>query len=113
MIVERLGVGTVEDFGLWCSFMLDSCSIGSFRAHLSCVRLQSRHSEQVMRGADHVGSELHLDNADEAARSQATDRLHPAEDLFDAFTLSLADRIAQVARGAVVESGRASRLSHR
>jgi hypothetical protein len=73
-----------------CSFMPDSRSFASLRAHLSCGRLQSRHAKQVVRRADQVRSELGLGDAHEAALPQSAYCLHPAEDFLDALSLSLA-----------------------
>jgi len=61
------------------------------------------HSQQVVGDRHQVGGELRLHDPNEAALSQATDRLHPAEDLLDPLALSLADAVALVARGARIQ----------
>ena len=104
VFVQSCSAGTAAGLSFLCSFIFDSQSIRSFRAYLSCARLQSRHSEQVVRGSDHVSSELRLHQPDETALPEPTHRLHPAEDLFDPLSLSLADGVALMSRGARIQT---------
>jgi hypothetical protein len=93
-----------------CGFMRKARPLPA-RCAVSCRRcLQTRHSEQVIRGADDVGGKLGLRQTHEAALTQAANRLHPAEDLLHPFALTLADGVALVACRARVKSRRAATL---
>ena len=85
--------------------MLDAVTISMRWMNSSCRgRLQSRHSQKVVSGADQVGGHLRFGLPDEACLSQSTYGLHPAEDLLDAFALSLADGVAAVPGSACIEA---------
>src|SRR5262245_31779170 len=90
--------------------MVDSAGL---RAGLRCGGRHPRHPEQVVGRPDHVGGKLRLGDADEATASQAADRLHPAEDLFNALSLSLADEVAVVTRGPAIETWSAAAFDGR
>src|SRR5262245_66005015 len=83
------------------------------RRRLRPGELHPRHPEQVVGRPDHVGGKLRLGDADEATASQAADRLHPAEDLFNALALSLADEVAVVTRGPAIETRSAAAFDGR
>ena len=84
-------------FACWCRFMAKSTSFCVQRADSSrCEHLQSRDPQKVVRGTNQAGGELGLGLSDETGLPQSTDGLHPAEDLLDAFALSLAHDVAAV-----------------
>src|SRR5215469_8520829 len=73
-----------------------SMLIAVLQRHLRWERSQTTQPQQVVGGADEVGMQLHASDAAEARATQTTPALHPAEDLFDPFALSLADPVARM-----------------
>src|SRR6266542_4686695 len=59
-------------------------------------------AHEVVGGHDQVARQFGACHATEARATEATDRLHPAEDLLDALTKPLAQAVADVPRGATV-----------
>src|SRR6187455_1059279 len=84
-------------------FLIDSCSFGLLRRHLSCRRLQSRHAQQVVCSPYHVSGELRLRKADEPSFAQTANGLHPAEDLLDALAFALTHGVTPMPRGASIQ----------
>jgi len=64
----------------------------------SCDGGELRHSKQVVRGGDHVGSGLIGTEPDVARLPKAADRLDPAEDLLDALPYALTDGVSRRTR---------------
>src|SRR5438874_13505453 len=60
---------------------------------------QSGDADQVVRRRNEIASQAGPRQAAEARASEATDRLHPAEDLFHTLANTLADGIADMSRG--------------
>ena len=76
---------------------------GLLRRQLSCRWSQSTHAQQVVSGGNDVGVQAHARQSASHRAAQPAVGLHPAEDLLDTLSFSLADRVAGVARGACVE----------
>src|ERR1051326_3641105 len=72
--------------------------------HLSCQRLQTRESQQVVRRADDVGMQLHPLKAAYQSAAQSTISFYPAEDFLDTLALALAHGITGMPRGAPIQS---------
>src|SRR3990172_12550454 len=83
--------------------MVELAAFGVSCTRLRGARAELRHAQQVVRGPDQVARELRLGQADETSLPQATDCLHPAEDLLDAPTLALTDDVTTVSRGPAVQ----------
>src|ERR1700741_1432101 len=75
-----------------------------------CKRPQSSESQEVECRADEVGMQL---NAAHERAAQSAIGFHPAEDLFNAFALALAHRVAGVARGAPIQTRRVATFDQR
>src|SRR5260370_6750615 len=73
------------------------------RTQLPCGCWQSTHAQQVVSGGNDVGVKAHACQSASHRASQSAVGFHPAEDLLDALSPSLADRRAGAARGAWVE----------
>jgi hypothetical protein len=69
-------------------------------------RGQSRHAQEVVGTRCAVGVELRALEADEPTLSHAGHGLEPAEDLLDAFAMTLTDPVARVTRGSSVQARR-------
>ena len=84
---------------IWRSF----AHFGPLWTQLPCGWPQSAHAQQVVSGGNDVGVDLHAFEAAHHRAAQSTVGLHPAEDLLDALSLSLADVVALMACRARIE----------
>src|SRR5205807_1385251 len=81
-------------------------SIAHFCLHwtqLPCCRLQSTHTKQVIGGGNDVGVNANGLHAARHGAAQPAIGFHPAEDLLDALSLLLADRVAGMTSRAHIE----------
>src|SRR5438034_9223713 len=69
----------------------------------SCAGLQRAHADQVVRRRGEEKLPTHTGTSAMPELAESTDRLHPAEDFFDAFATALADVVASVPRGPSVQ----------
>src|ERR1700676_5296395 len=95
---------SVAGLGGW----LAEASAAVWWSRASCGgRAESGDAEQVVGGSHQIGMQLGALEAAIASTAQAAHGLHPAEDLFDPLAYPLADRVADMTRGAAVERGTA------
>ena len=69
---------------------------------------EATEADQIVGGADEIACEGGAVESSEAGPTEATDGLHPAEDLLNALPDPLADSVAWVARGPAVDGTPAS-----
>src|SRR5437868_12365269 len=79
---------------------------------LSCQRLQSSEPQQVVCGTNQIRMQLHTRQTTRERATQSTIGFHPAEDFFHALTLALADGVARMARGALIQTRRLAPAHH-
>lgn len=76
------------------------------RLAVAGLRLQATDPQQSVRGADQVGGVFGLRDTAESCRGQATDGVHPPDDLLDAFAEPLTQNVAGAPRRAPIQPGR-------